>query len=432
MRKVNIAAVGLLAVLLPSLALAQITVDPGDLPGGGAGGVLVDAKGLVQSQQLDAQAAALLRKRAADAARGAGEAELAYISLPRLLEQARNAEPGKLPGNVRYLGGITQLRYVLVYPDQKDLVLVGTAEPIDASNPFMPVGVRSGRPVLQLEDLIVAFRVMTSGKDVSFGCSIDPNPKSLEMAGRIVRDFAGAPRARIAAELRSAMGPQTVRLFGVPADSRMALSMVMADYRLKRMTLGDEPVPVAGVGHAMDNSRAAASRVWFEPSYNGLLASADGLSFELRGQRLKLLAGELSFDSRGATPKAKAYAQKFTTALPKIAQQVPEYADLQNIVDIAVVAALIHTEGLDRKAGFNFADATRAIKPQRYVVPRQADTIAHVISGTLVAGGVVVDVVPVVAADAREVDAAGALNAPRSRWNGQAEQIVPNAPAAAK
>jgi len=55
---------------------------------------------------------------------------------------------------VKYLHGLTQLRYVFVYPHEKDLVLGGPAEPWVAKETSV-TGKRSGRPMLQLDDFVV-------------------------------------------------------------------------------------------------------------------------------------------------------------------------------------------------------------------------------------------------------------------------------------
>ena len=34
-----------------------------------------------------------------------------------------------IPDDLKYLGGLTQIRFVFAYPDQKDLIISGPAEP---------------------------------------------------------------------------------------------------------------------------------------------------------------------------------------------------------------------------------------------------------------------------------------------------------------
>ena len=59
---------------------------------------------------------------------------------------AKNDKP--LPTPIKYLAGLQQIRYIFVYPEQKDIVLVGPGEgwKIDAKGNV--VGITTGRPVM--------------------------------------------------------------------------------------------------------------------------------------------------------------------------------------------------------------------------------------------------------------------------------------------
>ena len=52
---------------------------------------------------------------------------------------ARSALISTLPDSIRYLEGLTQVRYVFVYPEEKDLVIAGPAEEIDKGTPLRAV-----------------------------------------------------------------------------------------------------------------------------------------------------------------------------------------------------------------------------------------------------------------------------------------------------
>ena len=107
--------------------------------------------------------------------------------------------------------------------------------------------------------------------------------------------------------------------------------MVTADYRLKRTAMGAETLP--GVGNAV-SAGIATNRVWFEPAYDSLGISEDGLSYQIAGPRLKVLAGRIDFDTKDATPAATAFAKRFSDKMPDAAARVIEYADLQNVTDL--------------------------------------------------------------------------------------------------
>jgi hypothetical protein len=387
---------------------------------GGGNGVYLDPDGTLHQRQTDTAGDLAVQRLRAKALNQPPKAQaMTYVSLPRLLAQVRElAEQKKeLPDDVRYLSGLTQLRYVFVYPAEHDVVLAGTSEPYDAASRNEPHGKLTGRPVLHLDDLVMALR-----NPGAFGCSLDPHPDSLNRSNQVMRDLANSTRAARMKGLKEAIGPQQVRLIGrMPADTRMAFVAVAADYKLKRLVLGLDPMPVPGVGSPVDNTRAAGNRFWFEASYAPLLVSPDNDAYELRGPRLTLKAGAFSFDPKGATETSKTFAKNFSAKLPQLATVVPLFADLQNVSDLAVVASLIRKDRLDQKAGLDLAwitsEANYPISP--IPTPKQAETLVNYTNGSIVAGGVLLDTSPVVAETAREPDTKNALKPVRSRPTGE-------------
>jgi hypothetical protein len=377
----------------------------------GVAGISVDVNGVVQFRQKDARAE-LERIRARG--RADEKINLRYVSLPKTFADARAAlESGReLPPAVRHLKGLTRIDYILVYPEERDLVIAGPAEEVDESNPLQPRGKSTGRPTVQFEDLVTALRMTSAERGPKpFGCSIDMPADSFVKSQEISRTHRNGRRAVYVKALAEAIGPQAIRLFGMPPDSRTAFVCVAADYQLKRYALKLDPVPVAGVGHPIDDSRQAGSAFWFETMYEPLLESPDGNAFQIRGQRLQLKCGALAFDTRDATESAKAFAKRFTEGLPQLAQTAPIYADLQNLADLSLLAALMRQEKLAEKAEWDFAWALDENKcPLRKVpVPRQTATLANFSSGSVVAGGVSLGVGPVLAKDQREADESGTL-----------------------
>lgn len=387
MASISLRAITLVAAIagLAVPALAQNT-------GGGTttqplvfGGVQLSTEGVLTSRT---QAPA--KRSGKDA-----EKSTAYVSLPRLLERLREHAAGgkkELPADLRYLGGLTQVRQVFVYPAEHDLVLAGPAEPLETGNRLLAVGKVTGRPALQLDDLIVALRAVqarTAGG--IYGCTIDLPPGALQKVTNVVRRMGRASDAAIAAEIKKTIGPQQVRVVGVPDTSRLGMAMLVADFRLKRMAMGGDAVPVPGVGTGL-GSGAASNRTWFSPAYEPLLVSADGNSYELRGPRLRLDAGAQMFEPHGASEAAKRFAKNFSEKMDAIAAKVEAIADLQNVSDLLVVAALIQQDRLDHKAGVDLSwvyDA-RVYTPAAYPVAKFADTQVLVTSDSYVAGGVYV------------------------------------------
>ncbi len=394
-----------LALLAPEWAGAQIVIDDPNQ----VSGVMIDADGVVKARKTaPAAAIRVLRERANAARDNDGKVgPLAYVSLPRLLERvaecAEKEQP--LPLKERCLGGMTQLQYVFVFPDQKDLVIAGPAEEIDDSNPLQPIGKTTGRPVLQFDDLIVAVRTMSDrrGRHL-FGCSIDPTPDVLERSAAVVRRYQHRGRSVLMRKLTESVGPQKVRVMGTAADTRLAFIMVAADFQLKRMFLGLEKSPVAPIGNSVGAQGTAGNRYWFEADYKPLLVSEDGNTYALRGQRLKVLAGETSFKPGGATQKAEKFAADCTEHMTTLAATMPLFADLQNIADLGVLAALIRTDKLDRKVGIDLGEAARSHEVRKVPVPKAADTQVNILNNTLASGGVMFQLMPLVVPDARETD----------------------------
>jgi hypothetical protein len=375
------------ALLLPAGALAQ------QGPGESVFGVFVDPSGTLRQRAVDGRELNQIRARARLATSDRTAGELHFVSLNKLLAEARKhiEQDQPLPDSIKHLEGLTQVRYVLAYPDESDLVIAGVAEEIDKSTPLQPRGRTTGRPVLHFDDLIVALRMARDGGRMEpIGCSIDLPPNTMQVGKDLRQKYARGGNVRqMMRELAEQMGPQNVRYLGVPADSRIAFVCVAADYKLKRYTHGVEAPPVPGIGHGVDNSRVAANGWWFEASYEPMLIAPDGNSFEFRGPRLVLKAGGVPFDEKGATEKAKAFARNFNAKLPQLVALNPLFADLQNVTDLALLAALIRHDKLDDRTGLDLSFwRSEAYRPDPVPTPRTADTIVNYIAGSVVAGGV--------------------------------------------
>jgi hypothetical protein len=188
----------------------------------------------------------------------------------------------------------------------------------------------------------------------------------------------------------------------------VAFICVAADYKMKRIALGLEEAPVPGIGAAVDNSRGAASRIWFEAAYEPLLATEDGTAFELRGQRLQVKAGEEPFDPKGATHRAEAFAREFTKKMPQLCTVVPLFADLQNLADLAVVATLIRNDRLDEKTRWENMTRIRAAvgwPVAKFPVTDKAQTLVNYVNGSIAAGGVSISCMELVDKEKRKIDA---------------------------
>ena len=93
----------------------------------------------------------------------------------------------------------------------------------------------SGRPLLLLEDLIVALRSIEQARAGGIQCSIDPAPEGIARLQKFLaaqKTIGPAPEA-VFRGMEEALGPQKVRVGGVPADSRFARVLVAAALPLR-------------------------------------------------------------------------------------------------------------------------------------------------------------------------------------------------------
>ena len=123
--------------------------------------------------------------------------KLRKISLNRL-EQAILDHQGALTDEMRYLAGLLRVRYVFYYPDSKDIVMAGPAEGWVPDPAGRVVGIGSGRPVVQLQDLVVALRAFPPGGGTTplIGCSIDPTQEGLAAMQQFLRSVNCGPQRR--------------------------------------------------------------------------------------------------------------------------------------------------------------------------------------------------------------------------------------------
>ena len=110
------------------------------------GGVAINPDGTVENRTVDPdKQLAEMRRRLADSSAAERQAsrDLKCISLPRLFAQAHEllAAGKPLPDDLKYLGGLTQIQYVFVYPEQKDIVIAGPAEAWVDGDSLQPLGV---------------------------------------------------------------------------------------------------------------------------------------------------------------------------------------------------------------------------------------------------------------------------------------------------
>src|SRR5688572_10580766 len=258
-------------------------------------GVYIDAEGVLHTTGKPDERLTALREKAAKLPK---DDKLVYISLPKIFAEARRLkEKGEpLPADIRHLGGMTRLKYVFVFPDEKDLVIAGPAEPFDLDVPYRPLGYLTGRPVLHLDDLATTLRhVGPGGRTGALGCTLEVTQDIYDRIRKKTKEVG--PKAptignRRATELISeAAGPQPVKYIGLAPDNRYAAVCIEADYLLKMFGLGlvDSPTPKVKSYMALSTTAGTPHRFAFECAYDPMGVSTDGLAYELRGASLKVV-----------------------------------------------------------------------------------------------------------------------------------------------
>jgi hypothetical protein len=377
---------GLIVALTPSVTWAQVTTA----------GVSIDANGVLRTKVFDGQ----LTKDRIAAARATLDpkvtafSKLRKISLNRL-EQAILDHQGTLTDEMRYVAGLLRVRYVFYYPDSKDIVLAGPAEGWAADPTGRPVGMTTGRPVVQLQDLVVALRAFPPGgkSTPQIGCSIDPTPEGLAAKDHYMRSNRPDPNNPdpYAEGLRNSLGMENVRVDGVSPKTHFARVAVEADYRMKLIGIGLERPPIklaSYVDRARGSSQQAMQRWYFVPDYQCVRESDDRLAMELVGDGVKLI-GEDQFVTQGgqrmtanrADKASQAFVAGFTKKYPELAERSPIYAELRNLVDLAVAAAYIQQQDYYAKAGWEmpFFGSEKRYSVEIYAIPKMVEPAVNVV-----------------------------------------------------
>jgi hypothetical protein len=343
--------------------------------GGSVGGVRVDLDGVVSN--VDPKGLAMLRKARQNALRAipsdlAKTSPVRKVSLRRMAEAIQTLQDkqagGPLPDEFLYLAGLQRIQYLFVYPQHKDIVIAGPAAGWKVNKQAEVVGANTGLPVLRLDDLIVGFQAAQKSRRTPISCSIDPTPEGIQRLNdyfKKQKTFTAAVKEGVV----SSLGKQTVTLTGVPATSRYAHVLLAADYRMKRYAMQLETPPVTGMPSYLELLRAArtkpaadlAPRWWITADYQPLLTDGEGLAWELR-PGVKVMSEDERRDDAGkvhgtgrANPIAKRWADTMTARYAALSAKDSIFADLQNCMDVAVVAALIAKKKLDQTAGIDLA-----------------------------------------------------------------------------
>jgi hypothetical protein len=369
------------AFLVLAVALLGVLPDAGaqDVVGfrnNAVGGISISTEGIVGPPKIDAHRmllATLRKELGTPSAELTSPTSMRMVSLKALeaaCEEALRDGDGELPEEVAYLAGLQRVQYIFVYPEENDIVLAGPGEGWTVNDRGTVVGVTSRRPVLRLDDLLVALRTVEAARLGGISCSIDPTAEGYN-ALRQVLDQQRTRRVNppvLEAAMKQAFGPQQVTIQGVPATSHFARVLVAADYRMKRIAMRLDKAPIRGLPSYLDligqaGSRAAASvnpRWWLACNYEPLAASEDHLAWELRGPGVKAMTedevrgedGEVRRTGR-SSGVAQKWADLMTDNYSDLSERDSVFGELRNIMDLCVIAALLEKQRLWDAAGLS-------------------------------------------------------------------------------
>ncbi len=400
------------AILVSCLSASCLAQNPGQGQGGGQGGgqgqgqgqfpggITISPEGVISAPQAQRVNPALEQKRlkalAAHDLPGDmnSRSDLRYVSLVRLEQTCQAAlDAGTdIPVGCRYVAGITQLQYLFVDEDAGDIVVGGPAEGFAPFADGRVVGVETGRPVLTLDDLLVMLRLKSLRQQL--GCSFDPNPERLANAQAWNRANSSPATFAVAKQrffqMAQVLGNWDVTVFGLPDTSHAAVTAVEADFQLKRIALGLDRPQIRGFKSHLDlagRNENTMRRWWFAPRYEVIERTPDATAFHIAGPRLQLLSQEELVDLQGNRSdaafrevSADRFTKQFNKHMDALCQQVPSFAATQNLFDLAVFAALIQTEDLANRAGWQpklFLDQEN-LKLQSYPVPKEVPSLVNV------------------------------------------------------
>ena len=392
--------VGLFAVGLALTAPTQVRAQLG------AAGVIVDPDNVLRTKTYQDPTGQLTRQRLAQA-RAALAPDLARpsacrkISINRL--EAALAEQldhgGGVTEPMRFLAGLTRVRYVFYYPQTRDIVIAGPAEGFGLDLSGRAVGLTSGHAVLELQDLVVALRAYAPGSNPTrmIGCSIDPTQEGLARMQQFLVRISGrvtpGDAQNIANGLRENLGLQTVTVHGVSPETHFAQVLVEADYRMKLIGIGLETPPVKIASYVQKANPAAVARNalqrwYFVPDYDKVRVSEDTLAMELVGEGVKLIGDDERVQADGSRIRARRidrasqlFTTSFTKKYPELARKSPVYAQLRNLIDMSIATAFIQQQDYYAKADWRmelFASEEH-FSVETYQAPKQVETAVNAI-----------------------------------------------------
>ena len=429
--------------------------DDGGADAGNVGGVEIDAKGVFQSRALIDNSGVLDRQRfkAAQAALNDDikkPSKFRKVSINRMeAEIAKLKKAGKpIPPEMSYMAGLTRITHVFYFPETKDVVIAGPAEGFYLNGGNYVVGMKTGAPVLQLQDMVVALRTFgPDGKSPKvLSCSIDPTQKGLQQLKQAYgyaqrQNFQAGDGQAVMDLFRNALGMQTITVKGVSPKTHFAQVLVDADYHMKLIGIGLERPPVRITSFIEKASPTAVSknslqRWYFQPDYDYVRVSPDETAMALEGGGVKLVgedervgAGGVRTGTGKANRASTGFCRSFTKMYEALSKKAPLYAELRNLIDMSVAAAFIQEMDFYGEANWDLKvfGSEQAFPVENYNAPTQvAPAINAVWKGryfmTPIGGGVHIQPRAALQSNTMKVDESG--NVEKAKKEVQPEKLA--------
>ncbi len=274
---------------------------------------------------------------------------LISVSLKEVVTRAEKFAQrwNSLPGELQTPGPISRIHGFVIAGD--DILVVGRRE--------------SGAPLLQIDDLIVGIRAAWKENATPL-VSLDPDPDNFNENHK-------------------------VRIEGIPKDSGFALTMLEADYAMKKIMMGLEPVKVPGYRTLVQtlndtkDKRDFTSRFWLYPIQPGagdIQVSSDTSSAIFLGG-VQVLSEEMIMLKEGLMGTGQTFlpaeeaARSFTLNYEAIAAQKPAFQRLQGLFDVILLGRIWHVRGLESP----LLDRLCALPHRAVEIPRSYPAVSVVL-----------------------------------------------------
>jgi len=169
--------------------------------------------------------------------------------------------------------------------------------------------------------------------------------------------------------------------------------LVEADFRMKLIGMGLEEGTLDVPSYLDLVTRSGEKpppldvlRWWFTLKYDAVQTTASRDAFEIRGQGVQVLSENELLTRLGqrvqtgaSHPHNQEFAARFTRHFSALAEKYPVYSDLENLFDLALVAALIGSEHLAQRMSWHltcFGDGDQ-YQVALGLAPRSVETVIN-------------------------------------------------------